>query len=252
MKDRKTRHRLRRRDEIMQTRPSPRIGRIGRVAAPLVLACATLSGCAASRLMIRYGALSTQTEMSESVFLELRSDLPRTVYVSETSTAGREITIRPRLERRLTQAGYALVESPDEATYLIQLNHLSLTELELTGDYELTDALTSAFTAGATTAFVASEVLGLSDAAARLGVAVGLAGFVLDASTKHIAHMLTTDVLITESVPSDGTETKLRYHETSIASGASKVNLKVEESLPAVIDGLSSSLAGLMPPMAPN
>ena len=46
----------------------------------------TLTGCAASRLMLRYGDLETQTEMSESVFLELRSELPKTVFLAESST----------------------------------------------------------------------------------------------------------------------------------------------------------------------
>lgn len=58
--------------------------RIARVPTVILLGSMTLGGCAASRTMIRYGDLSTRTEMSESVFLELRSDLPPTVYISES------------------------------------------------------------------------------------------------------------------------------------------------------------------------
>ncbi len=220
--------------------------RIVRVPSVILLGIMTLAGCAATRLMIRYGDLNTQTEMSESVFLELRSDLPQTVYISEASTAGRELTIRPTLDRHLTESGYTLVDGTDEATYIIQINHLRLVESELTGGQTLGDAIDAALVAGAGAA-LATDILGASGAAAEVGLAVGVVGFVMDASTKHIAHMLTTDVLVTESVPAGGAERELRHHETQIVSGASKVNLKLEEALPAMISGLSRSLAGLLP-----
>lgn len=220
--------------------------RIVRVPSVILLGSMTLVGCSASRIMIRYGHLKTQTEMSKSVFLELRSVLPQTVYISEASTAGRELTIRPTLDRQLAESGYTLVDSPDEATYIIQVNHLRLAEVELTGDQTLGDAIESALTAGAGAA-LATDILGESEAAAEVGLVVGVVGFVLDAATKHIAHTLTTDVLVTESVPVSGAERELRHHETQIVSGASKANLNLEEALPAMISGLSSSLAGLLP-----
>lgn len=220
--------------------------RIVSVPLLIVLGSMMLAGCAATRMMIRYGDLNTQTEMSESVFLDLRSDLPQTVYISEASTAGRELTIRPTLDQQLAESGYTLVDGPDEATYIIQINHLRLAESELTGDQTLGDAIDAALVAGAGAA-LATDILGESGAAGEVGLAVGVVGFVLDASTKHIAHTLTTDVLVTESVPAGGAERELRYHETQIVSGASKVNLKLEESLPAMISGLSRSLAGLLP-----
>lgn len=223
-----------------------KILRIVRVPSVIILGSMTLAGCATSRMMIRYGNLNTQTEMSESVFLELRSDLPQTVYISEASTVGRELTIRPTLDRQLTESGYTLVDAPDEATYIIQINHLRLAESELTGNQTVNDAIKAAFMAGAGAA-LAADILGEAGAAGKVGLAVGVVSFVLDARTKHIAHTLTTDVLVTESIPAGGAERELRYHETQIVSGASKVNLKLEESLPAMISGLSRSLAGLFP-----
>ena len=70
----------------------------------------------------------------------------------------------------------------------------------------------------------------------------------MDSSTKHIAHTLTTDVRLTERVPGgEEGRPELRLHETRIVSGASKVNLKLEEGLPAMVAGLSRSLAGMLP-----
>ncbi len=228
----------------------PKALRAARISSIIVLGSVNLGGCATSRMMIRYGDLDTKTEMSESVFLELRSDLPQTVHISEASTAGRELTIRPGLERQLRASAYTVVDDPDEATYIIQINHLRLVESELQGDEGVSDAIGAALAAGAGAA-LATDILGASGAAGEVGLIVGVFSFLLDSHTKHIAHTLTTDVLVTERVPGGGSEVEVRYHETQIVSGASKVNLKLEEGLPAMMGGLSRSLAGLLPTRAP-
>ncbi len=222
-----------------------------KIPSIIMLGSMNLGGCAASRMMIRYGDLDTKTEMTESVFLELQSDLPRTVHIAEASTAGRDLTIRPALDRQLMASGYTLVEAPEEATYIIQINHLRLVETELQGDQTVSDAIGSAVAAGAGAAF-AAHVLGASSAAGEVGLVVGVLGFLLDSSTKHIAHTLTTDVRLTERVPGgEGGRPELRLHQTRIVSGSSKVNLRLEEGLPAMVDGLSRSLAGLLPTRGP-
>ena len=218
-----------------------------KISSIIMLGSMNLTGCATSRMMIRYGDLDTKTEMSESVFLELRSDLPQTVYLSEASTAGRVLTILPALDRQLTASGYTLVDVPEEATYIIQINHLRLVESELQGDQTVSDAIGNAWMAGAGAA-LATHILGASGAAGEIGLAVGVLGFLFDAKTKHIAHTLTTDVLLTERISDGEGDAELRYHETRIVSGASKVNLDLEEGLPAMVSGLSHSLAGLLPP----
>ena len=213
----------------------------------VILGSMTLTGCAASRLMMRYGDLETQTEMSESVFLELRSDLPKTVYVAEASTLGRDLTILSSLQRHLMDSGYSLVETPNEATYLVQLNHLRLAEVELSEGQTLGDALSAALAAGAGVG-LAADIVGASGGfVGGVGLAAGVVGFIADANTKHIAHMLTTDVLVTETTSDTGQASE---HETRVVSGASKVNLSLEEALPAMVEGLSASLSGLLPSLA--
>ena len=39
----------------------------------------------------------------------------------------------------------------------------------------------------------------------------------------------------------------LRYHQTQIVSGASKVNLRIDESLPVLVDGMTQTVARLLP-----
>ena len=222
-----------------------------KISSIIMLGSMNLAGCATSRMMIRHGDLDSQTEMSESVFLELRSDLPPAVYVAEASTAGRELTIRPALDRQLTASGYTLVDAPEKATYIIQINHLRLVESELQGDQSVSDAIGNAWMAGGGAA-LATHILGATGAAGEVGLVVGVLGFLLDSKTKHIAHTLTTDVLLTERISGGEGDAELRFHETRIVSGASKVNLKLEEGLPAMVNGLSRSLAGLLPAPPPS
>lgn len=215
-----------------------------------------LGGCATIRTHLRYGNLASQTEMRESVFLELRSDLPRTVYLAEACSADSEITLRPDLDRALAAAGYTLVDDPDEATYVIQINHVRLTEIELSGDQTLGDAIGAAFAAGFGAAVAADLVGASAGAVGGIGLAVGAVGFIMDAETKHIAHLLTTDVRVTETVPAPDSlayaavrrdATALRNHETQVVSGASKVNLRFKESLPVLVAGMSHTLARMLP-----
>ena len=197
---------------------------------------------------LRYGELSSKVEMSESVFLDPLNRGPTTVYVTEASSSGEEISVRPVLDRALRGNGYSLVDSPEEATYLIQLNHLQLIEHELSANETVGDAIGSAWAAGGVTALGAA-LLGAEGAAAELGLAVGIVAFILDAKTKHIALTLTTDVLITEVIDTNGGP-EVRTHETRIIAGASKVNLRRTEALPALVSGVTRSMIGTMPPRA--
>lgn len=217
------------------------------VVPGLVLATTlNLSGCAAARMSMKYGELKTQTELSESVFLELRTDLPQTVYVSESCSATRDVTIKAALERDLMAAGYEVVSSAEEATYILQVNHLRVSEVELSGDETLGDAIGASVAAGATSAF-AADLLGADDAAGAVGLVAGLAAFIIDAKTVHLAHTLTTDVLLTEAMPGVDGSSEPRYHTTQVTSGASKVNLEWDESLPQMVNGVSSTLSRLLP-----
>jgi hypothetical protein len=218
--------------------------------AAVAFLCLSAASCYTLRTSIRYGSLDAQTAMSESVFLEMRSELPRTVFLAEECATGQDLTVRPALDRQLEEAGYTLVDSPEEATYVIQINHLRLAETELKGEQDLGDAIGGAFVAGTATTLTLGALGASPEASTGAGVAVGVAAFLLDSHTKHIAHTLSTAVLVTETVPSSGLEPELRYHETEIVSGASKMNLSMEESLPVMLDGTTESLAHLMPAAA--
>ena len=220
--------------DVMNMLSYQRIQRAVALPALVLIGSLNFTACATARMSMRYGELNTQTEMSESVFLDLRSELPPTVYLSENSTAGRDVTVWPALDWYLTKSGYSLVESPNEATYVLQINHLRTAKVELSGDETVADALNASLMAGAGSA-LAAEVLGAGKAAGEIGLVVGIVAFIVDAKTKHMAHTLTTDVLVTETVPGGEGGNELRYHATEITSGASKVNLEWHESMPTMV-----------------
>lgn len=231
----------------MRRRRHTKASRTIQKATLAVLGTMTLSGCYTTRTLIRHGSLDTNVEMTESIFLAVRSNLPRTVYLSETCTVGQELTALPDLEQRLTQAGYTVVDEPEEATYLIQVNHLHLVKTELDEGQSIRDA-TASMKAAAVTAGTAAALLDANlKTTGTVALAAGVIGFVADATTKRLAHTLTTDVQITETAPADGGGTETRYHQTRIVSGASKMNLSVHEALPVLVEGVGKSLSRILP-----
>ena len=210
-----------------------------------------LAGCATTHMAIRPRELATQTEVTESVFLDLRTGLAPTVYISVQSTIpqetlnGTEVHVRPTLDMGLRDAGYVVVDDPLEATYIFQVNHRSLVEYDLGEENSLGDAMSSAFTAGLAAGVITDAIF--SDAGAEVGLAVGIIGFLLDSYNKHVAHTLTTDIMLTETVALHDEEPEVLYHRTQIVNGASMMNLKITESLPSMIRELSGTLVGMLP-----
>lgn len=227
------------------TRKARTIRRAVQGGSLALLTSTTLSGCATVGMHMRYGTLEAKTEMSQSVFLDVTNELPRTVYVSETRTVGEGISVAASMQSSLRAAGYAVVDNPAEATYVIQMNHRQIVQHELGDGRDIDDAIGNAFAAGGAAALGAA-VLGAEGAAGELGLAVGVAAFLLDARTKHLAHTLTTDIRVTENrCGPNGTDT--REHDTQIVAAASKVNLDRAQAMPMLVGEVVSAITGLMP-----
>jgi len=194
---------------------------------------------------MRYGELESKTELSESVFLDLTNELPRTVFVTENRSVSEPVSVVPAMRTALRSAGYNVVDAPQEATYIVQINHRQLVEYELGDGQDINDAIGNAFAAGLGTAF-AADVLGATDVAAELGLAVGVLAFILDSNTKHLAHTLTTDVLVTEN-RAGPSGSRTREHSTQVVAAASQVNLGQAQALPALVAGVTQAVTGLLP-----
>lgn len=220
----------------------------GKALAALVitLLCTTTSGCATVGMHIRYGSLESKTDMSESIFLDLTNELPRTVYVAEADATGADLSMKKTVREALRSSGYIVVDDAREATYVVQMSHRQLNSQELGDGQDIDDAVANAYAAGLGAA-LGSAILGGEGAADEIGLVVGVLAFLVDSGTKHMAHTLTTDVRVTENrCGAGGSDT--REHTTQVVVAASKVNLDREEALPVLATELSRTLSGLIPP----
>ena len=212
----------------------------------------TLTGCGALLKSIRYSLLETKTEMTESIFMDQKTDLPPTLYLVETSTSAKDVTVRSILEQVLPNSGYTLVDNPKHATYVLQINHVALVKVELKDGETLADLIDGAVAVGYAGAFLAALANADEEGIVVVGLAAAAGSFLLDANTQHIAHTLTTDFELTETVVGPGEDLGLRYHRSRIVSGASKVNLHLEEALPVLQREMATALSRLLPPRPGN
>ncbi len=81
-------------------------------------------GCTATQIALEKKDLKTETKMSASIFLDLESQLERTVYVDIKSTTDRDIDIIPLVRQYIQERGYTIVATPREAFYILQANIL--------------------------------------------------------------------------------------------------------------------------------
>lgn len=236
-----------------------------------LVAMIAVSGCAATSVAISKRNLDVQTKMSATVFLDpVRAD-QRTVFVQVRNTSDQaDLDLGPDVTKAIEAKGYAIVEDPDSANFILQANVLqvgktspSANETALYGGYG--GALGSGMMGAG-----AAYALGVGGVREGIGAAIvgSLVETVSGAMVKDVYYSITADVQIRERLRqgtvatidsshklAQGTsgEAKVSYQETSdwkasqtrIISTANKANLDFDEALPAIREGVVRSLAGL-------
>ena len=199
-----------------------------------------LAGCAATSTMISKRNLDVQTKMSETIFLDPADSGQKTVFLQFRNTSDKaDFTIQETLEARLHSKGYQVVTKPSQATYILQANILqvgktdpSAAEKFLLGGFGGQGAVSGALAAGAFN----SSGSGMAGAA----LAGGVIDLVANAAVKDVYFSVVTDIQLTENVAGQP-----KVHKTRIVSTANKVNLDFKEALPALQEGLITSISGL-------
>jgi hypothetical protein len=223
-----------------------------------------LAGCAATYTSLNKRNLDVQTRMSETIFLEPVAPAQKTAYVQVKNTSGNhQLDLENQVKTSLHQKGYTLVSNPKQAHYLVQANVLHV------GKADLKD-VNSMFDSGFGGGLVGAAAAGALGGDARTALGVGLAGLVVgmaaDAMVKDNLYTIVTDIQISEKTKTkvkeasrarlqQGTGTKVvtsttdsnyNRYQTRIVSTANKVNLKLEEAVPQLVAGISSSITGIM------
>lgn len=186
----------------------------------VLLAIFSLFGCAAASRMIDYGSMKTDVAMSETIFLS-PTDAPKKVLIQVRNTSSNQ-EASDRLESviasRIRSKGYEIVNSPKEATYLLQVN------LRYLGEYKdgmnFQDTLTMG-TAGALTGLGLSSRGDYGRGAAIGGIIGAIGGFALDTATRVRTEIIAIDIQITEllSPGEDLTGQKVLKYQTAMQSG---------------------------------
>jgi hypothetical protein len=237
---------------------------------------AGLGGCAATTTAVAKRNLDVQTKMTDSIFLEPVPLGERIVYLEVRNTSDKpELDLQNQIRQGLVARGYTVVDDPRRAQFLLQANVLqagrssdTATEAAYDGGFGgsvLGGAAGGAIGYGIGRAGGGNDVL-LGAAGALAGAAIeGISG----AFVQDVTYSIVTDLQISERAgpgevvsqsesanlqqgmsgtrsQSSSRTTSLKTQRTRIVSTANQANLEWTEAAPALVEGLSRSVVGLL------
>jgi len=229
--------------------------------ALIAAASLTLMACGALHTSLEKSDLDVQTKVSESIFLEPVGPSKRIIFVSVRNTSDKELNIKSRIIERLGNSGYVITDNPDAAQFMLQANVLKVGEDDLKNSDSYIEA-------GFSGAVLGSAVSSSSDS--TKGAVLGaLAGIVIDSMVDDTLFTMVTDLQVRErpraneivtqqqsesitqgsgttvNQSSDYVSVEWKTYHTRIVSTANQANLKFEDALPALENGLVRSIAGM-------
>ena len=146
----------------------------------LASALALLTCCSATSTLIEHRKLETNTNLSETLFLDHVSASQKTVFVSVKNTSQESLSIDKPLKQALIEHGYKVVSNPEQAHYLLQANILRVGKMSSSASQS---ALSSGFGStlmGAGTGVALGALTGNSNAMIGGGLAGGVIGIAAD------------------------------------------------------------------------
>lgn len=229
--------------------------------------CTILSGCGAVSSVINHGSLTTESRMSQTIFLDPVAPKDRVIYVQVHDTSGHQVNLKSALVSALQKQGWRVTRNPMKAHDRLQVNVLQV------GQAKNPDAAWASMHAGFNSVLLgglAGVAAGYAADSAATGLGVGLGvgavSFLADSFIKDVTYSMITDVQVsvrvrgsvsqqTRSHLSQGTQTTtvqtyqqkthwMKYR-TRIASVADKVNLKFNQAKPALVQHISQQIAGI-------
>lgn len=225
-------------------------------------------GCAATQTALTKKDLKVENKMSDTIFLEVENRTEKTIYVELKNTSDKDINLRPIVESHLQREGYRIVSNPKSAFYILQANILFVGQADPTA---LEQSVMSGYGGAIAGAAVGGAIANARNGNIGTGAVVGgLLGagveMVAGSLTKDVTFSIVTDIQVSEKTTekvsqssrsnlkqgksssvslSSSTTTNRKKYQTRIASTANQVNLKFEEALPALEEGMAKSVAGI-------
>lgn len=239
--------------------------------AGLVLIAVLLASCSAMQVALEKKDLKVETRMSDTIFLDIENQAERTVFIDIKNTSDKEFDIKPLVISRLQANGYKVTTNPKEAFYILQGNVLYVGQADPSALRAAVAAGYGGTLAGALGGALIGGAAG-GGSGALYGAGIGglvFAGaeMIAGSMVKDVTYTIVTDLMISErskeaveqTVQSNlqqgsgsairqtsRTTTERKRYQTRIASTANQVNLKLEEALPSLTEGLAKSIAGIL------
>jgi hypothetical protein len=240
----------------------------------LLLAVVFSTGCATTHDAVKYRNLDVQTKQSDTIFLEPAAPSNKILYMDVRNTSDKVLNVEHRIRVILQSVGYQITENPYEANYMLQANILQV------GKSEKGDNPWGALESGYGGALFGGALAGMNSGSYRslgrnsaAGAAVGmLAGTLFDAMVNTIDYTMITDLRIRErpkkhesvsqeqfNTAKSGSRSSIQQHvtgqapaaeqwkiyETRIISLARKTNLKFDDAVGELENGLVRVISGI-------
>lgn len=194
-----------------------------------------LFGISIGLLLVGCGTFSLQSnaKMTQSLFFK---DLEptKTIFLAATNTTSSDSNISSGAKSILEGKGYAFVDKPSEAKYILRINVLNAN-----GQREQNEAK-AAGVAGFTSALVVGSATRSSNNGLVAGIAGAAIGGVFAFATADGNIRMQVDVLITENSSEGAID-----HKTRVIAEATQVHLTPEEGQPILEKIISKKIAGI-------
>ncbi|HAT7956488.1 TPA: conjugal transfer protein TraT [Legionella pneumophila] len=234
----------------------------------LVGSIVVLTGCAATQTAIEHRSLQVSTKQSETIFLDPVSNVKRTVYFAIKNTSDEDVDIAPQLKTALSSHGYKVVNNPNSAHYLLQVNVLKVGKMSIAASQSALGGGYGSAIAGAVAGTAAGSFTNSGTGMIAGGLAGGVIGLAADSLVKDVNYTMITDVQISERVgkgvkvneqlqshlkngsstvtsQTSSRDSQYQRYRTRVVSNADKVNLKFQDARPALEQGLVKVISGI-------
>lgn len=228
----------------------------------LITLTVLITGCSSVNTVIKKRNLQTQTQMSETIWLDPALVGDKTVFVQIKNTSTKAVNIEQNIKNLLISKGYKIVTTPNNANYWLQANILKLNKVDLKDGTPAESGLLGAGIG----AGLGGYNTGSLNSAIGLGVVGGVLGVAADALVEDIYYVMITDLVVSEKVnmkvsseninlikqgtrgiianTSNKVGTMNKY-QTRVVSTANQVNLKFEEATPMLEQELVNSISNI-------
>lgn len=194
------------------------------------------TGCSSVSTVMKKRDLATNTKMTKTIWLTPSNN--KNVYVQVKNTTQYDVDVELGIKNKLLAKGYQIVVNPEKADYWLQANVLKVEKMDLKD--EGSQAVSGLAGAGIGAGLGAYNT-GSTNTAIALGLIGGATGLALDAITEDTQYMMVTEVLVTETP----TKVSKKEHNTQVYSIANKMNLKLEEAVPALESELERAISNI-------